>query len=183
MHDTSERHPDIHWPSGFSPADAHSFHRARAVVPGRPERIFAFLTDAADWTSWVPGCGGVSTGSFAQTFEADWAGQHFEVFVGEYEPPTRLGWLWISTSVQLYQAWLFTEVEAGTEIVVENVVRGSAPKAIDTAAPLWARRLDALWHGQLAKISENAARPEAASDASGVRESVSAGDGRSPAGR
>ncbi|NED85580.1 hypothetical protein G3I76_36520, partial [Streptomyces sp. SID11233] len=79
------------------------------------------------------------------------------------------------TSVQLYQAWLFTEVEAGTEIVVENVVRGSAPKAIDTAAPLWARRLDALWHGQLAKISENAARPEAASDASGVRESVSAG--------
>ncbi|WP_121716386.1 SRPBCC family protein [Streptomyces sp. E5N91] len=155
MHDTSDRHPDIHWPSGFSPADAHSFHQARAVVPGLPERTFALLTDVSEWTSWVPGCEGVSIDTFERTFEARWLGHRFEVFVGEHEPPHRLGWLWIGAGVQLYQAWLLTEVEGGTRIVVENAVRGFAPKAFDTLSPVWAQRLEDLWRAQLAKISEN----------------------------
>jgi hypothetical protein len=119
------------------------------------ERAFHLLTDVANWTKWVPGCDEVSTDSFTQTFEVHWAGYRFEVFVGEHVPPQRLGWLGIGAGVQLYQTWLFTEVEGGTEIVVENAVRTGTPKAIDTVSKAWALRLDELWHAQLAKLSEN----------------------------
>ncbi|MET7694516.1 SRPBCC family protein [Streptomyces sp. NPDC005483] len=156
MHDISDSHPDIHWPSGFTPTDAHSFHRARAVVPGPAHRAFALITDVARWTIWVPGCEEVSTDVFAETFEVRWAGQRFEVFVGENEPPRRLGWLGIGGGVQLYQAWLFTEVEGGTEVVVENAVRTGAPKSLDTMSHAWAEQLNDLWLAQLAKLTSQA---------------------------
>lgn len=154
MDDTSQSHPDIHWPSGFSPAEAHSFHRAQAVVPGPPERSFKVLTDVADWPNWVPECREVSAMSLTQTFDVHWAGHDFEVFVGESVPPRRIGWLGIGAGVQLYQAWLLTEVAGGTEIVVENVVRAGAPKSLDTVSRAWAERLHELWLAQLAKLSE-----------------------------
>ncbi|MEE4543113.1 SRPBCC family protein [Streptomyces sp. V4-01] len=154
MRETRDHHPDIHWPAGFSPADGHSFHRVQAVVHGPPERAFAVLTDVTRWTSWVPECREVSTDAFVETFEAHWAGHPFEVFVGENEPPRRLGWLGIGGGVQLYQAWLLTAVEDGTHIVVENVVRSSTPKTFDALSLAWTRRLDELWPAQLKKLSE-----------------------------
>lgn len=154
MYDTSDSHPDIHWPSGFSPADAHSFHRAQAVVPGPPERAFTLLTDVEKWPSWVPGCEEVSSVTLTQTFEVFWAGHRFEVFVGESVPFRRIGWLGIGGGVMLYQAWLLTEVEGGTEVVVENAVRADVPKALDTQSRAWAERLHELWLAQLGKLSE-----------------------------
>ncbi|CAG6390803.1 SRPBCC family protein [Streptomyces cocklensis] len=154
MYDTSDSHPDIHWPSGFSPADAHSFHRAQAVVPGPPQRAFTLLTDVASWPSWVPGCEEVSAVTLTQTFEVFWAGHRFEVFVGESVPPRRIGWLGIGGGVTLYQAWLLTEIEGGTEVVVENAVRADVPKALDTLSRAWAEQLNELWLAQLGKLSE-----------------------------
>ncbi|WP_211265527.1 SRPBCC family protein [Actinacidiphila oryziradicis] len=112
---------------GFSPAEAHCFYRARAVVHGPPERTFTILTDVANSTSWVPDCEEVSTDTFTQTFDVRWAGHRFEVFVGEHVPPSRLGWLGIGAGVQPYQTWLLTEVEGGTDVVIENAVRGGLP--------------------------------------------------------
>jgi hypothetical protein len=157
MYDTSHSHPDIHWPSGFSPAEAHSFHRAQAVVHGPPERSFHLLADVSSWPTWVPDCEEVSAVSLTQTFDVRWAGHLFEVFVGESVPPHRIGWLGIGAGVQLYQAWLLTEVEGGTEVVVENAVRAGVPKPFDTLSQMWAQRLDDLWHAQLAKLSEDGA--------------------------
>ncbi len=134
---------------------AHSFHRAQAVVHGPPERAFGVITDVARWTDWVPECEEVATDVFEKTFGVLWAGYWFEVFVGENVAPHRLGWLGIGAGVQLYQAWLFTEVENGTDIVVENAVRTAAPKSRDTLSHLWAERLDWLWRAQLAELSEN----------------------------
>jgi hypothetical protein len=155
MHDTADSHPDIHWPSGFSPAEAHGFHQARAVVPGPPERVFRLLTDPAGWTSWVPGCEEVSTETFAQTFEVRWAGHRFEVYVGEHVPPRRLGWMGIGAGIQLYQAYLLTAAEGGTEIVVESAVRASLSKAFDTLSPAWVERLNELWLAELAQLSRD----------------------------
>ncbi|MEW2288552.1 SRPBCC family protein [Streptomyces sp. NPDC047841] len=154
MHDPADSHPDIHWPSGFSPAEAHGFHHVQAVVPGPPERVFRVLTDAADWTSWVPGCEEVSTRTFTQTFEVLWCGHRFEVYVGENVPPRRLGWMCLGTSVRLYQGYLLTEVGEDTEIVVESAVRAFLPKAFDTLSPTWVERLDELWQAQLARLSD-----------------------------
>lgn len=159
MHDITDRHPDIHWPAGLSPEDAHSFHRAEAVVPGPPERSFRLLTDVASWPDWVPALVEVSTDTFTPTFEVHWQGHPFEVFVGEHEPPYRLGWLGIGAGVRLYQSWLLTEVDDGTLVVVENVVRGSAPKALDTAATTWTGILHGLWLTQLDKMREYPATP------------------------
>ncbi|MGW1469403.1 SRPBCC family protein [Streptomyces sp. NPDC002308] len=161
MHDPSDSHPEIHWPSGFSPENAHSFHRAQAVVDSPPERIFHLITDVASWTGWVPGCEKVSTDTFDQTFEVHWAGHRFEVFVGEHLPPRRLGWLGIGAGVQLYQAWLLTEVEGGTQVVVENAVRTNAPKAVDTLSRTWGERLNELWLAQHAKMVQALPAPAA----------------------
>ncbi|MET7694438.1 SRPBCC family protein [Streptomyces sp. NPDC005483] len=154
MYETSGSHPDIHWPSGFSPADAHSFHRAQAVVSGPPERSFRILTDVANWPNWVPGCEEVSSDTLTQTFEVVWAGHRFEVFVGESVPPRRIGWLGIGGGVMLYQAWLLTETQDGTEIVVENAVRADVPVLRGAMSDAWAERLNELWLAQLGKLSE-----------------------------
>ncbi|MFF4763375.1 SRPBCC family protein [Streptomyces sp. NPDC001292] len=159
MHDTAGSHPDIHWPSGFSPADAHSFHRGQAVVPGPPERAFRLLTDVPNWPTWIPHCEEVTTTTPAQSFEARWHGYRFEVFVGEQVSPRRVGWLGIGAGVQLYQTWLLTEVPDGTHAVVESAVRTAAPKSLDPLSRAWAQRLDDLWHAQLAKLSQEPQGP------------------------
>ncbi|GGJ64053.1 SRPBCC family protein [Streptomyces brasiliensis] len=155
MHDPLDSHPGIHWPSGFSPADAHSFHRAEAVVPGSPERAFELLTDVPDWPTWIPGCEEVSPVTRTQSFEVLWHGHWFEVFVGEHVRFSRVGWMAIGAGVQLYQTWLLTEVEEGTHVVVENAVRAAAPKSLDTLSKTWGQRLGDLWLAQHAKLSEN----------------------------
>ncbi|PSM42922.1 SRPBCC family protein [Streptomyces dioscori] len=154
MHDAAHRQPDIHWPSGFSPAEAHRFHRAHAVVHGPPERSFTILTDVANLRSWVPECEGVSAETSTGTFDIHWSGHRFEVFRGEYVPPSRIGWMAIGGGVQLYQAWLLTEHEDGTDVVVESIVRAELPRTLDTLSLEWAERLADLWRAQHAKLSE-----------------------------
>lgn len=154
MYDTSDSHPDIHWPSGFSPAEAHSFHRAQAVVSGPPERAFGVLTDVANWPDWVPACDDVSSAALQETFEVTWEGHRFEVFVGEHVPPHRIGWLGIGGGVTLYQTWLLTETDGATEVVVENAVRADVPRSLDTLSRMWTERLNDLWLAQLGKLSE-----------------------------
>lgn len=163
MHETSDSHTDIHWPSGFSPADAHSFHRAQAVVHGTPERAFAILTDVATWSAWNEDVAEVSAEALSPTFTVRWHGHRFEVFVGEHAPPRRLGWLGIGAGVQLYQAWLLTEVEEGTHLVVENVVRSSVPKPLDTMSATWVENLHDMWLKQVERLSEDT--PDAGSPA------------------
>lgn len=156
MRDASDSHPDIHWPSGFSPAQAHSFCQAQAVVHAPPATAFALLTDVKRWPEWVPGITEVRAGPLARTFEVQFHGQRFEIFLGEHVPPHRLGWSGIGAGVQLYQAWLLTRVAGGTHVVTENVVRGPAAKSLRAMSPLWAQRLDTLWLAQLKRLSENA---------------------------
>ncbi|GAA3369938.1 hypothetical protein GCM10017744_091700 [Streptomyces antimycoticus] len=156
MLDASDGHPDIHWPSGFSPDEAHSFCQAQAVVHAPPATAFTLLTEVTRWPEWVPCVTEVRAGPLARTFEVWFHGHRFEIFVGEHVPHHRLGWSGIGAGVQLYQAWLFTAVADGTHVVTENVVRGPAAKSPGALSPLWTRRLDALWPAQLKRLSESA---------------------------
>lgn len=156
MHDAPEGHPDIHWPAGFSPSDAHGFFQRKAVVRTAPDRAFALLTDLASWPTWSPGLTEVSIEALAQFFTVQWHGHRFEVFVGESKPPHRIGWLGIGAGVQLYQAWLLTTAEDGTHVVTENVVRGTAPKALDTLSATWMEHLSDLWNAQIERVADHA---------------------------
>ncbi|WLW57271.1 SRPBCC family protein [Streptomyces sp. YU58] len=156
MPGTSGSHPDIHWPSGFSPEQAHGFCQAQDVVHAPPATVFALLSDVARWPDWVPGVTEVRAGPLARNFEV-WLHRHrFEIFVGEHVPPHRLGWSGIGAGVQLYRAWLLTSVEAGTHVVTENVVRGPAATSLQVSSPLSARHVNSLWLAQLKRLSENA---------------------------
>ncbi|GGM23082.1 hypothetical protein GCM10010129_79270 [Streptomyces fumigatiscleroticus] len=152
----SDSHPDIHWPSGFSPDHAHSFCQAQAVVHAPPATAFGLLTDVTRWPDWVPGVTEAHAGALGETFHVQFHEHRFEVFVGERVPPRRLGWSGVGAGVQLYQAWLLTEVEGGTHVVTENVVRGPAARFRSMVSPLWTRRLHTLWLAQLRRLSENA---------------------------
>ncbi|MFJ5035793.1 SRPBCC family protein [Streptomyces sp. NPDC088560] len=156
MLDASDSHPDIHWPSGFSPGNAHSFCQAQAVVHASPATAFALLSDVTRWPEWVPGITEASSGQLDRMFKVQFHGHQFEIYVGEHVPPHRLGWSGVGAGVQLYQAWLLTAVEGGTHVVTENVVRGPTAKSLNTSSPKWAQRLNSLWLAQLRRFSESA---------------------------
>ncbi|MFF7559829.1 SRPBCC family protein [Streptomyces pseudovenezuelae] len=158
MSGASDRHPDIHWPSGFSPDQAHSFCQTQAVVHAPPALAFALLTDVPRWPEWVPGLTEARAGPLARSFEVRFHGHRFEMYTGEHVPYTRLGWSGVGAGVQLYQAWLLTPVADGTHVVTENVVRGPSARSLQMSSPLWARRLNSLWVTQLKRLSEAAPR-------------------------
>lgn len=153
MSGASDRHPDIHWPSGFSPDQAHSFCQAQVVVDAPPELAFSLLTDVPRWPEWVPGLTEVRAGPLARSFEVWFHGHRFEMFPGEHVPYARVGWSGVGAGVQLYQAWLLTAVAGGTHVVTENVVRGPAAKSLAVLSPLSAQRLSSLWVTQLERLS------------------------------
>ncbi|PSM42913.1 hypothetical protein C6Y14_12030 [Streptomyces dioscori] len=154
MYETSDSHPNIHWPSGFSPGQGHGFCQAQAVVHAPPATAFALLADVTRWPEWVPGITGAQTGPLERTFEVLFHGHRFEIFLGEHIPPHRFGWSGIGAGVQLYQAWLFTAAEDGTRVVTENVVRGPAVTSCELLSPVWPQRLNILWLAQLKRLSE-----------------------------
>ncbi|MFF9884383.1 MULTISPECIES: SRPBCC family protein [Streptomyces] len=156
MPDTSDSHPDIHWPSGFSPEQAHGFCQAQAVVHAPPDTAFALLADVPGWPEWVPGITEARAGPLARTYEVLFHGQRFEVFMGERVAPRRLGWSGVGAGVQVYQAWLLTAVADGTHAVVASVVRGPAAKSLAAPSPAWEQHLNTLWLAQLKRLSESA---------------------------
>ncbi|MEU8544214.1 SRPBCC family protein [Streptomyces sp. NPDC048717] len=154
MHEMSHGRPDIHWPAGFSPDDAHDYDERQALVRTPVDRAFELLTEVSHWPDWSPGVGAVSSEGQEQFFHVQWHGHKFEIFVGENEPPYRIGWLGIGAGVQLYQAWVLTPTEEGTRLVTANIVRSAAPKSLDVLSGLWMDRLSEVWHAQIARVSE-----------------------------
>lgn len=153
MDDMSDGDPEIHWPAGFSPEAAHGHFQREALVRTPADRAFALLTEVSSRPRWAPGVTEVSSDALAQFFHVRWHGHRFEVFVGENAPPHRIGWLGIGAGVQLYQAWLITPTEEGTRLVTANVVRGAAPKSLDTRSALWMDHLSDMWRAQFARLS------------------------------
>ncbi|CAM5670156.1 hypothetical protein SGRIM119S_07687 [Streptomyces griseorubiginosus] len=91
MSGASDRHPDIHWPSGVRPTMRTASARQAVVQP--PHALaFALLTDVPRWPEWVPGLSAVRTGPIELSFEVWLDDQRFEMFAGEHVPYTRLGW-------------------------------------------------------------------------------------------
>ncbi|MFJ7497303.1 SRPBCC family protein [Streptomyces sp. NPDC097727] len=152
-------HPEIHWPAGFTPEHAHSFCNAHAFVQAPPDRVFSLLADVTWWPQWVPGVTEVVPGAPPKTFQLLFHGHRFEVFAGEQDRPHRLGWSAVGAGVQLYQAWLLSEVEHGTHVITENVVRGPAAHSMNMSSPPWTVRLNSLWLAQLKRMSENFQKP------------------------
>ncbi|MDX3094929.1 hypothetical protein PV703_12220 [Streptomyces sp. ME01-24h] len=82
MHDDSDGHPDLHWPSGFTPKNAYGFCQARAVISSSPDRVFVLLADVARRPEWVPGITEVRPGVHAGAFEVGLHQRRFEVMLG-----------------------------------------------------------------------------------------------------
>jgi hypothetical protein len=154
MHDASDSHPNLHWPAGFSPDDAHAFFQRQAVVKTPPDRAFALFTDVSTWLEGSPGVTEVSSEALRQFYCVQWHGHRFEVFVGESEPPHRIGLMGISAGLQLYQAWLITEFDGGTHVITGNAVRGGAPRTLDMVSGSWIGLLDDLWLAQIERMSD-----------------------------
>lgn len=150
----SENFSGLHWPAGFSPDEAHGFFQRRAVLRSSPERAFELLTEVSAWPGRSPGVSEVSSEALAQFFKVQWFGHPFEVFVGESEPPYRIGWLGIGAGVQLYQAWLITPTDDGTHTLTANVVRSSAPRDLDVLSATWVKNLEDLWAAQIRSMSD-----------------------------
>ncbi|MFF5139285.1 SRPBCC family protein [Streptomyces sp. NPDC013157] len=104
MFGASDSHPDIRWPSGFAPDQAHGFCQAQAVVHAPPATAFSLLSGVERWPEWVPEVGEVRAGALSGGFLVRFHGHRFEICLGERVPHSRLGWSGIGAGVQLYQA-------------------------------------------------------------------------------
>ncbi|MFI6876131.1 SRPBCC family protein [Streptomyces sp. NPDC050400] len=147
--------PDFHWPSGFSPDEAHGYCRAEALVRAAPPTVFALLGDVPRWPEWAPGITRVRAGPLDRAFDVVSHGRRFEVYVGEHLPPGRLGWSGVGAGVQMYQAWRLTAVAGGTRAVTASVVRGPAARSALPVSSDWARRLNTRWVVRLKRRAEN----------------------------
>jgi Polyketide cyclase / dehydrase and lipid transport len=161
MDDPDAGHPDIHWPSGFTPREADCYYHARRVVRAPAQRLFALVTDVASWPTWVPGVPAVQLDDTAarglrhlQTFEFTLHGLQVEALVGEYLPYMRLGWSGVGAAALTYRAWLFLEFPHGTEVVTELVARGPAAQAMRERPPVWMEEQGRRWLAQLRTLAE-----------------------------
>ncbi|MFD6534600.1 SRPBCC family protein [Streptomyces sp. NPDC060184] len=160
MPDAADHRPDVHRPSGFSPAHAQQFCQAQALVSAPAATAFELLADVPRWPEWVPGIGGARPGEAEHTFDVRFHEHRFEIFLGERVQPSRFGWSAVGAGVQLHQSWLLTEADHGTHVVTANVVRVPAAASPDALSPLWAQRLNTLWLAQLRRLSQSSPAQE-----------------------
>jgi len=161
MSNESSGNPGIHWPAGFTPSSADCFRVTDMVIDAPPARVFAFLADVERWPEWVSDVRHVRILTPVMTrlgpdcsFEFDRDELRFEAMVGEYVPPSRIGWVGIGTGMYFYHTWLLIEVAEGTRVITEEVARGPAATAMRELSPEQVREGHRPWLSDLKNSAE-----------------------------
>ena len=57
--DLANRSLEIHWPNGFTPADADLFSHNELLINAPCERVWRHIVEATKWPQWYPNSSGV----------------------------------------------------------------------------------------------------------------------------
>ena len=128
--DLAKRSPDIHWPEGFSPADADLFVHNEIFINAPCERVWDHIIEATKWPDWYPNSqdvrieGGILEEN--RTFTWKTFGLPLESLINEFAPYSRIGWFGQApgTAPSWYHTWHLSPASNGCLVVTEEVGKG-----------------------------------------------------------
>jgi hypothetical protein len=162
--DLAYRSLDIHWPNGFTPADADLFSHNELLIRASCERIWSHIVEATKWPQWYPNSKSVQIlgdgGSVLKrntTFRWTTFGLPLESRISEFVPFSRIGWFGYAPgeAPSFYHTWYLIPEAQGCHVVTDEVGKGESAihfREIDEGAM---HRGHDLWLATLKWISES----------------------------
>jgi uncharacterized protein YndB with AHSA1/START domain len=162
--DLANRSLDIHWPNGFTPADADLFSHNELHINAPCERVWRHIVEATKWPQWYPNSNGVEIladgGSELKdntVFRWSTFGLPLESRINEFVPFSRIGWFGYApgTTPSFYHTWYLKPEGDGCRVVTDEVGKGeSAVQFRKTDEDAMHRGHD-LWLARLKWVSES----------------------------
>lgn len=151
--DLASRSPDIHWPSGFEPADADLFAHNDLIINASCERVWSDIIDARRWPAWYPNSrdveiqGGDPALGDGTVFRWTTFGVAIESRVHEYVANKRLGWYGYAPGrpPSFYHSWYLQPAGAGCHVVMDEAGIGKDAAALLRSDETLMRRGHDLW--------------------------------------
>jgi hypothetical protein len=159
--DWSKRSPEIHWPSGHTPADADLFAHNELSVKASCAVVWQRIVEASKWPAWYPNSKDVrilesSSGTLERDSSFSWStfGIQVESRVDEFVPSSRIGWFGEAKGLDAYHTWFLIPASNGCHVVTEEVVKGPAAIALRNSDPAGMHKGHDVWLSTLKRISE-----------------------------
>jgi hypothetical protein len=162
--DLANRSPDIHWPDGFTPADADLFSHNELLIHASCERVWKHIVEATRWPQWYPNSSSVEIlGDGDSVLKDDtvfrWTtfGLPLESRINEFVPFSRIGWFGYApgTAPSFYHTWYLQPEGEGCRVVTDEAGKGeSAAHFRETDEGAMHRGHD-LWLATLKWVSES----------------------------
>jgi hypothetical protein len=159
--DLAARSSEVHWPQGFTPADADLFAHNEIDVAAPCTVVWSHLVNAAKWPEWYPNSKDVkvlnsSSGLLTEGARFDWQtfGLTVNSRVNEFVVGARLGWFGDAPNLKAYHTWLLTERGGTCHAMNEEVVKGPAAIDLRKSDPDAMHRGHDLWNAVLKDVSE-----------------------------
>lgn len=162
--DLAQRNADIHWPAGFSPAEADLFAHNETDIDASCAIVWRHIAAAGDWSQWYPNGTHVTLPAGTKALEArtvfQWRtfGFDLESKIVEFEPIKRMGWFGYTPgkTPNFYHTWYLQPSSDGCHVVTEEVGRGPDARSFRQADEATLHRGHDLWLAGLKWVSENA---------------------------
>jgi uncharacterized protein YndB with AHSA1/START domain len=160
--DMAMKSADIHWPEGFSPADADLFAHNEVFIDAPTSTVWQHIIAAEKWPEWYPNSHHVQivdnlTGELQEGTEFEWDtfGVHIDSRVAEFVPYSRLGWFGDGNGFYAYHTWLLTDEANGCHVVMEEVGKGPGAIALRDSDVDAMHIGHALWNSRLKALAES----------------------------
>jgi uncharacterized protein YndB with AHSA1/START domain len=162
--DLANRSLEIHWPNGFTPADADLFSHNELLINARCERVWRHIVEATKWPKWYPNSSGVEIladgGSELKdntVFRWTTFGLPLESRINEFVPFSRIGWFGYApgTTPSFYHTWYLKPEGDGCLVVTDEVGKGESAVHLREVDEGVMHRGHDLWLATLKWVSES----------------------------
>jgi hypothetical protein len=167
--DLANRSLDIHWPEGFTPADADLFSHNELFINASCQRVWRHIVEATKWPEWYPNSKAVKVlGNGASALEDNsvfrWMtfGFPLESRINEFVPFSRIGWFGYApgTAPSFYHTWYLTQEGPGCRVVTDEVGMGESALHFRQTDESAMHRGHDLWLATLKWVSESNSNEE-----------------------
>jgi uncharacterized protein YndB with AHSA1/START domain len=166
--DLANHSRDIHWPKGFTPAEADLFSHNEVLINASCERVWRHIVEATKWPQWYPNAKAVQVLGDGAVLESNrvfrWTtfGLPLESRINEFVPFSRIGWFGYApgTAPSFYHTWYLTPEGAGCRIVTDEVGKGESAIQFRQTDESAMHRGHDLWLATLKWVSESNSNEE-----------------------
>jgi len=161
--DLRNRSMEIHWPEGFSPAEADLFSHNELYMNASCERVWSHIIDASKWPEWYPNSkdvrilNGDAALKESATFRWETFGLPLESKVNEFVAFERIGWYGYApgTAPAFYHTWYLKPSGNGCLVITDEVGQGAGAAKFREADEGAVHRGHDLWLATLKWVSES----------------------------